>query len=640
MSMEVDFSEPYLETLFESASPTGVPQIYPVSIAGRVFPVVNTSFEPYRRDAFRHRSIQAQRQSIDLTNVPGEGTVNTEGLWRRSAIDWHLGSGQAYFDRKGSSDERFEESKGIDPWTPWQIGLLSDTKKVLTSAGSGQVFQVGKYVYALDLTAQTLSYTTDFVTWTGVTGLGGTLYAMATDGYNVWVAASGNLYTTTAGAASVSAYVAGTGYTGVWYVGERLMTTNGPNVYNVITNAAPAALWTHPNSDFAWNSMTQGSSQIYMAGNSLGQGSPLNSTVFRSTIEPTATALTVPVQALPLEGGEYVTSMYGYLNFIFLGTNLGVRMCRTLAAYDPSGNQGDLEAGPLLPNLIPPGPVNSPVRALTANNRFLWFGWTNYDSGSTGLGRMDLSTFIDTQAPAYASDMMVTGQGTIFHMDWCTINKQPIWWVSGKGVYTGTGTYVSSGYVDSGYVSYGIPDDKIIMAGDLGTITPQYGTVTMGIGTDSSDNTIQAVGSQLSTAAGGTPNQSVFSIQQIRGEQFTVRITLTKDPITNKSPYLHRWTIKSLPAVTAGTTISVVLNISKDSSNAGADSFLDPYEVKAFFENIRQTQQVVEYVEGPYSTMCTIEEIDWLPFKTRDADVNGGYEGDMIVYLKTWDLGA
>ena len=31
---------------------------------------------------------------------------------------------------------------------------------------------------------------------------------MATDGYNVWIAAEGNLYTTTAGAASASVYIA------------------------------------------------------------------------------------------------------------------------------------------------------------------------------------------------------------------------------------------------------------------------------------------------------------------------------------------------------------------------------------------------------------------------------------------------
>ena len=150
--------------------------------------VVNTSFEPYRRDAFRHRSIQSQRESIELTNIPGQGTVNTEGLWRREAIDWHLGAGQPYQDRKGSDDARFEESKGINPWMQWQAQLLNDTKRLVAATTGVQALQVGKYVYVLDQTSQTLTFTSDLTTWTTVTGLPGTNNnQMATDGYNLWV---------------------------------------------------------------------------------------------------------------------------------------------------------------------------------------------------------------------------------------------------------------------------------------------------------------------------------------------------------------------------------------------------------------------------------------------------------------------
>ena len=647
MSMEVDFSEPYLETQNPVATPTGVPQVWPVSIAGRTY-VVDTSFEPYRRDAFRHRSIQPQRQSIDLTNVPGEGTVNTEGLWRRSATNWNLGSGQAYLDRKGSADARYEESKGVNPWTPWQLSLLYDTTQVVAASGQAQVLQVGKYVYVLDVAAQTLKYTSDLSAWTTVTGTPSNMAMIATDGYNIWIAnthTGSSVYTGTAGGASVSALItsAADNCTGVWFVGERLMIAAGNTVWNITSTtpgAAPTALWSHPDTNWRVTCMCQGSSQIYIGGYDPGQGSPLRSTVFRSTIEATGTALTVPVQALPLEGGEYVTSLYGYLNYVFVGTSLGMRMCRTLAAYDPTGNQGDLEAGPLVPNLIAPGPVSYPVRTIVGNNRFIYFGWSDYDTSSTGLGRADISTFIDTQAPAYASDMMVTGQGEVRTMDWCTINNQPIWTVDGKGVYTSSGTYVSSGYMDSGYIGYGIPDDKILMAGDIGTVTPQSGTVAMGIATDSSTDSFQVVGTQQSSANGGTTNQSAFAIGQIRGEQYQVRLTLTKDAVNGSTPYVHRWTIKALPAIVAGTTISVVLDLFSTASNSGADAYQDPYTEKAFLENIRKTQQVVQYVEGPYSAMVTIDEIDWLPFKQRDANTAGGYMGDCIVYLKTWDIGA
>jgi hypothetical protein len=157
---------------------------------------------------------------------------------------------------------------------------------------------------------------------------------------------------------------------------------------------------------------------------------------------------------------------------------------------------------------------------------------------------------------------------------------------------------------------------------------------------DTSDNSLAIVGVQESSANGGTSSQSPFAVNQLRGEQFSVRMTLTRDPITSQSPILHRWTIKAFPAITAGTTISVVLCLWKQVDNQGQDAFYDPYVEKAFLENLRRTQTVVEYVEGPYSTLAVVDEIDWLPFKERDQDVNGGYQGDCIVYLKTWDLGS
>ena len=122
MGFPLLFPYPWNQTTPSSDTPSSVPQEYSVSIGGRSY-VVNTSFEPYRRDAFRHRSIQPQRESVDLTNIPGQGTINTEGLWRRGADDWHFGAGQPYQDRKGSVDARFSTSKGINPWMQWQCEL-------------------------------------------------------------------------------------------------------------------------------------------------------------------------------------------------------------------------------------------------------------------------------------------------------------------------------------------------------------------------------------------------------------------------------------------------------------------------------------------------------------------------------------
>ena len=730
MGMEVDFSEPWLEAGPYQPSPLQTPQYAQVSIAGRPYPVVDTSFEPYRRDAFRHRSIQSQRESISLDNIPGVGTVNTEGLWRREAWDWRYGAGQPYQDRKDSVDARFSTSKGINPWMQWQAELLNDTHNVYPTRGGAVVVQCGEYTYVLDLVSQLLQFSSDLVHWTPVSVAGVSKNGLATDGYNLWISndaqpSGPGMFTTTAGSTTSTTYSGSQPFDGVYYVGDRLMATFLNNVYNLtdisgsvfqgtlttgltasstvtslavtatlhdiptgssvqvgpifsggphtqvfttvgdtpvgsttinVTSAtanftypigvsvfylAPnaTALWTHPSSGFRFSDMAAGSSQIYMAGYVQTTSTPLASLVYRTTIEATGTALTIPVQALPMEGGEYCTSLYGYLNYVFVGSNLGVRMCRTIAAYDPTGNEGDLEAGPLLPGLYPPGPVNSPVFSMVGNNRFVYFGWTNYDDESTGLGRCDLSTFIDTQAPAFASDLMVPGVGNVTAMDWCTISDAPIFAVQGQGIFTATSEPVETGYVTSGYYGYGISDNKIALAGDIGAVQPQQGTITMSLATDAGANIFAFVGQQVSASQGGTPNESVFAINPTRGELFTLKLTLTRDPVTDESPIMHRWTLKALPGVTAGTTISVVLALWETENVQGQDAWCDPYEEKAFLENLRVTQTLFPYVEGPYTApLCTVDEIDWLPEKYRDANVAGGFQGNIIVYLKTWEI--
>ena len=721
MSFEVTFTDPWLDGVGES-NPLA-PQFMEVTIAGRPY-VLDTSFEPYRRDAFRHRSIQAQRESISLDNIPGEGTVNTEGLWRRLAQDWHFGAGQPYQDRKDSIDGRFSISKGVNPWMQWQASLLFDTVQVKQINGNALVVQCNQYIYVLDQFAQTLQFTSNFETWTTVTGLPDQgLSGMATDGYNLWVSANSTffgagLYATTAGAAAAITYVGGDPYDNVFWVGDRLMTTWENNIYNIITDggaiplgglsfaltngspvtsltvnqvpydipsgslilvesgsntqefttdadtpkgtetisvtslnanfsypigsattylaADPTPLFTHPNAYYRFTSMAAGSSQIYIGG-FVAAPYPIQSIVYRTTIEATGTALTIPVQALPLEGGEYVTSLYGYLNYVFVGSNLGVRMCRTIAAYDPTGNEGDLEAGPLIPGLFPPGPVNSPCYAMTGNNRFVYFGWNNYDSVSTGLGRCDLSTFIDTQAPAFASDLMVTGSGSIISMDWCTGTNTPIFVVQGKGVYAGSTELVESGYITSGYTGYDIPDDKIALAAQIATVQPQQGTAAFALASDQNSNIFAFIGNQSKTS----PNAAILPINATRGDLFSVQITLTKDPVTGQTPTMHRWMLKAVPAVVAGTTVSVVIRMWNVEEIAGQDFHFDPYVEKAFLENLRTTQTVFAYTEGPLTyDYCTIDEIDWLPEKRMDSIAIGGFEGNIIVYLKTYDLGA
>ena len=161
-----------------------------------------------------------------------------------------------------------------------------------------------------------------------------------------------------------------------------------------------------------FRSAAGGQNAIYVAAKS-GD----HSYVYKITIKTDGT-LDTPVVALELPTGEHLTSIYSYLGFVLLGTDKGVRYCNT-------DNLGNLVAGPLIPTT---GDVNDFV----AEDRFVWFGYSNYDGTSGGLGRMDLSQFSSTNLPAYATDLMYDSTNAVKSVT--TFNKKRVFSISGVGV--------------------------------------------------------------------------------------------------------------------------------------------------------------------------------------------------------------
>lgn len=747
----VSFDTPYYDGPASSGGGGGggggggtstVPPAYPfeVSIAGRNY-IVDTSFEPYRRDAFRHRSIPPQRESIDLNNEPGEGTINTAGLWRRGMEDWSLGAGQIFLDRKQSVANRFFRSKGVNPWTQWQLTLLQDTKQVFDPSNTGvfpqstdgfiRAIAVSNTVYVL--TRFQLFWTTDWnLPMNSVEAPAPAEYTdIATDGFNVYVSdAFAGILMTASNTTSMSNIVGpynGNGYSSVGYCNDRLLCSQGPNLFDIthlsatctltipvdtgntitginvtplpqavngpgvdtVGNSTPgdniivgnesftasddaaqgaitiftetqvattdnpigtavvdsewsdpdAPFFTHNNPSWIWDCYAGGSSEIYIGGHSSlgGFSESVNggaSGIYRTTLDSDGTTLTAPSIALPLEGGEFCTCLASYLNFIFVGSNYGIRMCQTLAAYDPTGNQGDLRAGALIPNITQP--VNVPVYGAVGSGRFVWFSWGNYDSTSTGIGRMDLTNFIDALAPAYASDLMVEGTGQVF-LDWDPITNGPLLALQGNpGIDIG-GIFVQdpakkvmSGTVESGQITYGLPDAKVAMSLDARVITPFVGSIEGLMAID------QGLGQNYTEVGSTNETQPLaqWALNQLRGEMFQVEIQMNSGG-SNGTPELSRWTLKAYPGVSTGISISAVLYLATLDEEKGLLQPYDPYAEYAYLENLRQTQQVIQYVEGPFVANVVIQQLDWLPNLEQVNGPRAGYQGNLIVYMNT-----
>ena len=857
-------------TIPYSASP-GALGAYAISLASvnsgtRQF-TVDTSFEPYRREAFRHKSLPAQRQSIQMTNIVGQGTVNTEGLWRREQTEWSMGAGQQYLDRKSDSQEtRFLSSKGIDVFSyPLQATLLPDTYRkdglgsAVTTSSNLLMSRCGDYVVYAN--AGTVYYVTATRAWGAPTtctfgsSYGGTapssVYSIDTNDTYVYIATNTGIWFMQPGASSTFQLYAApdvsSGFTGgydmVRWVNDQLVasrnnrlfafqprnvgtfpalgsipsisdvstvigdiitsgttatvyctqahnlsvgqpinitgsstltyissitsaagvatvTTNtnhglsvgqpisisgnvhtafngtgltvsgvtsntvftystnesstvasgatggtvvgsGSYTFNtnwtvvtaptsttftitvpsseasyatggtVVSSEVPDMLYTHPNPQWNWSDATGGETQVYFGGYvKSSSGKKYGGTIYRSNLMGASTtaasgigtitnsslvqpfSLNTPVQALPMSPDEYPVCVQSYLNYVFIGTNRGIRMTQTLSVYDPTATAtGDLKSGPLIPNILQP--VNMPVTAIVGDGRFVWFAWNNYDNNSTGLGKLDLQTFIagDPLSPAYASDIMVTGQGVINSLDWDPFDNVPLMAINGLGIYAPTASneggnaivyqYVPNGTITSGIFDYGIPDKKIPVFFDYGAIAPVSSGTSVQAFVEIDPFDEDSAGSQpipVYPLSGdtGTTATSEFSVPPYSAEQFQVSVQLSSNESNTKTPILHRWTLKSWPAAVSGTQISVVVQLFSVNVVDGLEVYVDPYDSFTWLENRRQSQEILTYQEGPLSVRCVIDSLDWIPHKRRDNYENG-FEGDCVIFLKTLD---
>lgn len=580
-----------------------VPHLYPVALDGDPYLV------DYATKTFKHQSIQLLRQQADSSNLPGEQSINPEDLWRRAQESWHHGAGQNHLDRRDSDDARFRRSKGLDVWTKWQLSLLPEvTLKRASIASNQNLIVAGTRLYVVDGT--NIYYTTDLAAFTLVTGLPGTgAVGIASDGYTIWTAhAASGIYSTNRGAGAAALYNTGTvGVIG--YVKGRLMAAQANILYNVTVGggaALPAPLYTHPNVDFTWVGFAEGTGFIYAAGYSGDK-----SLIYRTAVRQDGTALDIPIVAGELPDGEVVRSIQGYLGFILLGTDRGVRFCI------PNG-QGDLVIG----NLID---IGASVRCFEPQDRYVWFGWTNYDGTSTGLGRIDLGTFTGPNTPAYASDLLAPVQGIVGAV--VTLGGTRHFVIQGSGLWSQGANRIASGTLESGQMTYGMPDPKIAMflqARHLGLA----GSVALALAVDG--------GSFIPLGTGVTTGsvESTFGANQARGEKFEIQTTLNRSAIDlTTGPTLTRHTLRTYPGPNRGEIFYVPLVLYETIEVKGQEKGID---VRARLNHIRgliKDHRLVPYQEGNDQYSVFVEDYEWVP----ETETENGefWDGICTVKLKS-----
>jgi hypothetical protein len=391
------------------------------------------------------------------------------------------------------------------------------------------------------------------------------------------------------------------------YVKGRLMAANGNALYNITSTTTQTLILTHPNTDFAWVGFAEGPGYIYAAGYSGNR-----SMIYKITIQTDGTALASPIVAGELPTGETVRTVKGYLGTLSIGTDLGVR-------FATISSTGDLTIGALIK-------TTSPVFNFEPADAYVWFAMSNYDSVSTGLGRLSPTVFTDTLVPAYATDLMASTQGTVLSIS--TQGSRRCFTVSGVGVFVESTSKVASGTLTSGKVTFGIGDPKVAMFLDLRHL-PLAGSVSVALATDGGN----PVPAGTSDVAGSTQPVYAINLAQARGETFETTLTLTRDTVVTSGPTVTRSTLRAFPAPTRSFTMVVpILLHSRVLDVNDSDTFYDVEAERVYLEGLMTGEQLVTYQQGTATYSVLVDDIIEVPIKPS-AD-RTGFDGTLVLLLK------
>lgn len=588
MAAVLDFASPfYPATGYYSGtgSTALVPDVYPIAINGRPY-MIDTRAGTYQR-----RYDARVRDSVDQSTEPGEAALNPQGLWRRTQSSWHYGAGQGYADATDSEPYRFNTSKGVDPWSKGTLKLQRATDQVVQSANTNLYLATAdSRLYMTD--GQTLKYSTDLSTFSAVTGTNASnIYSIASDGYNVFVSYDdGDIDQTTAIATSASNYITGIEAGKLDYVKGRLMVAGQGSdkykIWNITTTPGssannPSALFSHPNTNFTWVGFAAGQNYIYCGGHAGNK-----TIIYKTQIKADGTALDIPTVAGELPFGEIIVDIHGYLGYVIIGLEDGFRFCS-------SDDDGNLVIGPKVT-------TGCQVEEFAGVGQYIYFGWKNFDSTSTGIGRMDISVFISTNQPAYASDLMVDGQGSI--LDVHEYDNKPIFTVSGLGLYKQHATnYVSSGYIETGIYRWGIADAKFIPKYDIRTL-PLDGSVTLSIKSDG--------GSYEDFNPFNTADATNITIDgfQDRIYEAEFKVTLAKGATTT-GPTITRFMARAYAAPLRSQIFTVPIIMHHSLSINGREYWQDvDYELTQL-RDLVDNPRVVTYQENEETFSVVVEDV-------------------------------
>ena len=632
-----------------NSSYSGSTVAYDIAIGGQPFFLETSDDSPYRRVTAKYRKDQ-----LDTTREPGEQTLT--GWWIRSQSTFHLGQGIKFFEPAQDEGLRFQYkySKGCDIWTKGQVTLLKDVTSSNATTGTINT-NLRPYQYARSIRWSSIDgillhddYTirkisvggTATAFQTNVSGTDAPIFSVCDDGVNAyWITnsapSSGNLQVykkaltaDTSTAATLMFTTVGTTVTNavIEFTKERLVAAINNKVYEFATTASvlPSPVYTHPNPNIIFTSITSSGAAIYLAAYS-----GIQSNILKFTLETTGAmpTLSSAITAAELPVGERVFRVAYYLGYVAIGTSKGLRIASV------SDANGSLAYGPLLFE------SEQAVYDVAFRDRYLWCT-TNVD-GNPGITRVDLGQQVGTNLVfAYAWDLYkpgVTGRLTTacaFNGNTTQLTFTTNYVATAGAVYIEeASTLVPTATLETGFIRYNTLENKIFK-----TLTPRFDTTNGGITIYSVqyDNTEITLGSfpqgssldVIGVAYPATP-------QQYLGFKFD----FTRD--TNDStlgPTFTGYQVNTLPSIPRQRMIQYPamcydFEMDKFNNQAGYDgAAYARQQTLEQIEDIGDTVLIQDFRTGE-SYLGLIEEQDFINRTPTDKRYSG-YGGVLLITIR------
>lgn len=522
------------ETTKDLVQASGV--TFDVMIAGIGFQMACSDTRPYIRE-----SVQVQKDQFDTSREAGEQSLSQ--YWLRSQTSWHRGAGIVHYEPgvDATTEFRYAESLGLDPWTEGELTLLH--KMALSQAVSGAqlAYVTGSVVDDTDVVFANVNGTTKRMlsptpaTFTGVTDA---LTPVTVAGTKILVGRASSIAAGAANGSTLADLWTGAPSPPVpYWAKSRIIAVTANRLWELtlVGGAWPAtSLYDHPDTGWTWTAVVEAPASILAAGYANG-----HSSIFQFRLEDAPTGSTPKLsqayQVAELPPGEVVRSMQVYLGrYIGIGTSKGVRV-------GIIGDNNTIQYGPLI--VATP----TPVRSLVGSDRFMYAAVSSaHPDGKSGALRVDLSQEIgdNTLRFAYAWDARIGTTGQVDSVAMLGTSKTVVLGVRGQGVYAQSTTdYEDSGWIKTGLIRFGTVEPKAFRMLDVGATIPGGSILIESVERDGDSYTL---GSLSSTNADG--RQVRITKPEGVQEELAFRFTLVKDPVTGQVPTLESTQIKAIPA--------------------------------------------------------------------------------------------